>query len=435
MELKRRLNQIIDYDVLDWEIKQKLKPLVDALRTGIKTDLKVGSAEASSIWQNAEAEYAKAAKKFKIPNIRKIRYEVRPERIASDIKSPTVVRELKNALPENVYKQTEREILEQISSSEIKSAKNQVREMSTTLSEDSNKIANEIIEAKRIKHNKPVKPKKPIEPKTWTKPVKPVKPIKPVSTKKVEDLKNKRKNKIENSILEDLATAQEKGIPPKETLELWKTKKGQKIVENSFKDSPNKSDVIEYLNKQSLNDIIETIINKDGVIDFTKVNRFVRNKGERQFLELVGGKDAVTFFNQLEQISKQFEKNLLKSNIIHKTETLKSKGSGKRGKYLISKKSEKNQTFLDISEKKLKELGINNPFKLKYLLYTLGAGLYAPKLAATAFGTTVLIKLLNKPNVRKAFKEVSTKEGISNSKMGALINLILESSKEEDDEY
>lgn len=395
MELKRRLSEIVDYDVLDWTIKKKLTPLIKSLKNEINDTLRLNNREAFLNWNSAEKTYAQSADRLKTQNIRKIRGETRPERIANDIKSPSVLKELKEALPSDIYAQTEREVLEQINAASYDKAKSIQREMSKSLSKEANAAAEKLVESKRA------------------------------------TTQRNRAKVAQDSVLDELASSYEKGIRPKNTLDLWKTDRGQTIVRDALKGSPNKNEIIEYLNKQSVKDVIKTLLDKEGSIDYTKVNKVVRDRGSRQMMERVGGKEAVMFLGQLEQLAKQMESNLRRKATIFETKTPTTKGAGDRGKELIRKRARKNAPIEALIDDYAKKFGISSPYKIKYLLAGLGVGA-APKIAATAFTARVLYKMMNTPRLRKALKDAGSRK-ISPEAMGALINIILSSVDEEDE--
>jgi len=401
LELKRRLSDIITYDLLDYNIKQELIPVVNSLRTFIKDSLGTHNKEAASLWSTAEKEYSKYARRFKNKNIREIRGETQPERIANKVSNPSILEDLKKTLPEETYAQVEREVLEQIQGDALPAAKKKVRNLSNSLSKNANEIA------QRIEKNKTPSPKRS-------------------AVKKIED-----------SIVEDLSLSLEKGERPSKTLDLWRTEKGNKIVNNVLKDSPNKAEIVDYLNKQTLGDITKSVLDKKGVVDFSKVNKLVRDKESKALLKRIGGDDAVQFFSQLEQRAKQLEKNLKSQSTIFEGKRAQKEYKPEYGEQLIEKTYPKKKDPFGLMEGYLKSVGINSPYKLKYLIYGLGAlgtlpvALSAPKTVGGYITAALLFKLIKKPKVMKAFRDASSK-GVSNRTMAQSLKIIDDALQEED---
>jgi len=400
MELKRRLNQIIDYDLLDWGVKDRLKPLVAELRKSIEEGL-APYMEAKAIWRAAENEYASAAKKFKTENIRKIRSQNRPERLAKEINSPTILQNLQDALPENTYKLVEREIIEQALSASPDKSEKIIREIYPSLSIEGKRAAKEVASVKN-----------PLSPRA-------------------------KRNKLHRSIYDDLSNAVEKGEKPKDVLKMWKTERGHKIVNEALKDSPNKDQIVDYLNNQTLNDMIKTVLKPDGKFDYSKINKLVRDKKSKKALQRIAGKDAVEFFTQLERRVKELEKNLrTQENIFRTNEYIYKDGKIKKnissyGGTKIARRRVKNAPFETIFDNVMKDLGVSSPLKLKYLLYAAGFG-FAPKIVGAIGLTKLLVKVARKKPIMKAFKDATSKN-IPPEKSARAIKTLVDLLNEEED--
>ncbi len=149
------------------------------------------------------------------------------------------------------------------------------------------------------------------------------------------------------------------GQRPQNALDLWKTKKGQMFIKDSLKGNPNEESVLNYLEKQSFFDFAKSILTPEGQVNFKNFKLLIKDPATRTNLELVGGKDAVKFFDNLEMFSNKLDKNLDLRKVLPIDEIPQSKlPKTERGKYLLKKSAER------INEPtKLQKIGQENVYK------------------------------------------------------------------------
>lgn len=298
MELAKRLNEVVNYDVLESTIKDRIKPLINTLKKEIRMSLKPNS-EALKAFEEAEQEFAKTSKLFGRENIRNIREIESPEKIEKILNYPSALEDLSKVMSPEEYKIVERNILQKVKELPHEKASKFVNGLRKVLTEDARKIAQDIVESKL-----------------------------PLGS-------TAQKNRIMNATFDDLASSIESGTRPEKALKLWQTPEGQNIIKQGLKNNPNSKEILSYLEKQSMFDFAKSII-KDGEIDFKKFNKLIKDKAVLENIRLVGGEDAVKFFTNLENYSKRLEKNLnLFEKVINAGQNTIKKSP--RGKYILEK--------------------------------------------------------------------------------------------------
>lgn len=272
IELARRLNEMIDYEAIEPTVKDALKSVVRAAKRDIREGL-AANPDALAAFELAEEAHARTASRFSKDSIRKVRGQGASEKIGKMIESPSMLGDLREVLSPEQMMQVEREILEKLNNQTFEKAQKQLREVEKHLSKENQKLAREIVEAKN--------------------------PHNPAAKKKL----------TQDAIITDMSNAFTNGTRPSKTLELWKTTKGQKLVKESFHNSPNWPEVKNYLEKQSFNDMVASVT-KDGKIDLKKLNTFMRDPAVVNTIRAQGGEEAVTFFKSIDSQVKQLEQNL-----------------------------------------------------------------------------------------------------------------------------
>lgn len=272
-ELYLRLGEMVDYQALEPSVKDFIK----GVRSSLKSEIKVGLAknpDARAAFDLAEEEYKRLAPNFQRESVQKIRGMEAGERVANVANTPTALGDLKAVLGPEQYAQVERELLENLNSKTYEAAQKQLREIEKHLTPNSKQLARDIVESKN--------------------------PFNPSARQKL----------TKQGILKDMSTALSEGSRPSKTLELWKTKKGQNIVKETFKGSPNEKAVLDYLKKQSFNDMVSSVITKKGTLDIKKFNEFMKDPGTVSNIRMLGGEEAVTFFKELEGNLQKFADNV-----------------------------------------------------------------------------------------------------------------------------
>lgn len=402
IELAKRLNEIIDFEAVEPTVKDALRGVVREAKKDIRAGL-ASNPDALTAFELAEAEHARVASKFSKPSIRKIRGEGAGEKISKMAESPSTFADLKETLSPEVVKQVEREFLENLQEKNFESAKKQYREMKKHISNETDAIAKQVLEAKN--------------------------PYNPLARKKA----------IQSSVLEDLSNSFTTGERPSKTLNLWKTSKGQKLIKETFKNSPNWQSVKQYLEKQSFNDMVASVM-KEGQIDVKSLKKFLKDPMSLNNIRSQGGEEAVQFFNKLESNIHSLERNVklldrvpFESNVFKQKqleaelklasqkrttkvgeeslETLRNRAKeskGEKGKKILKESVEKahpTKAKLTNARKWFTEtMGINE----KGIISVFGLmKLGLPNTVATMVGFRVMGRMLTSPRFRKAFKDAS----------------------------
>jgi hypothetical protein len=273
IELGKRLNEIVDYDVLDASVKDRLKPIINALKQDTRQLLSQDE-NALNAFEAAERLYGDTAEKFNRDPIRRIRSSEQPEKIVGDITSPSTLEMLREILQPEQMEGVERQILEEMKDLNYLQARKLFSELKPHLSYEADILGDQI-----------VKSKLPVG-----------------STAKTKAL--------QNNILNDLSDSMASGQRPDKTLNLWKTEKGQKQIKDALKGLKNKDEIYKYLENQNFYDFASQFVEKDGKIDFKKFKEILKDKEFRNNLRQIGGQDAVNFFTEIEGRLKEFERNL-----------------------------------------------------------------------------------------------------------------------------
>lgn len=278
VDLKKRLNKIINYDLLETGAQDFLKEPAALLREDIRKGYGPKKSISREAFEEAETKFGENAERMGKRSIKSARYSEKPETLAKQIRTASGLQDIKDAVSKEQFAQVERELLEHMKNLSESRAQGFYRELRPQLSQDARSIAEQIIESKA--------------------------PIEAPSRKAAQ------RNKIQEMVTNDLSEATLTGERPSKTLNLWKTSEGQQLIKNSLEGNPNKEKVIKYLSEQSTKDMISSVVNEEGKINFKKLNDFLKNKDAVENIRLVGGDDAVTFFKNLEQISNRMKKNL-----------------------------------------------------------------------------------------------------------------------------
>jgi len=319
LELTKRLNKIIDFDLVGSSIKNRLKPLQRTLKKEIESVLQKENPEAFKLLKEADAEFAQSSEKFGRESIIGMRNAQAKEKITQLLKSSTALGDLKKVLSPEAYAQVEREILEKIRDMNFTNAKNTLRNIEHRLSPKAKQIAKDIVERKI--------------PSSKEKPLPTPKPS--------------QRQKLKDAFINDLSKDILQGTRPKNALDLWKTKKGQMFIQDALKGNENKEQVINYLKKQSFFDFAKSILNEEGKIDFKKFNMMLKDPGTRSNIKLVGGEEALNFFDNLEMFSKKLQKNFAIRQNLPVKELPKPKTE--RGESLLKRAAEKAKSKAEIA--------------------------------------------------------------------------------------
>lgn len=299
MELGRRLHKIIDYDIIGASIKNELKPVVAEIKQEIRNGLAKKSPDLASKFSKAESNYGATAQKFGKDEVLKIRGEEAPEKILTNLESPSKLKSIKDIVSQEQFKQIEREILENAKSLNHAKVADLAKQLRGIITEDAHKA------------------------------------LKSLEIDKMPLGKFGRERRLRQGIADDIADSISTGQRPEKTLKLWKTLKGQNLIKQALKETPNQKEILDYLQTQSFYDFSSSIVDNSGKVNFKKLNEFLSDPGFVKNLEAIGGKESVTFFKNLENLSSKLEKNL------RLIENIKVPGKSERGETLLQRSAAK----------------------------------------------------------------------------------------------
>lgn len=275
--LKQRANKLAKYDLKDTGAHDFIKDPLSALREDIRAGYGPKDSEARKAFEAAEKGYGENAERLKRQAAKKARYTEKPESVARLVRTPSGLQDVKQVVSPEQFKKIERSILDHMQKLDEGRARTLYKELRPQLSRDAQGIAEQIIESKI--------------------------PAKAPGKKELQ------RQKIQNAFLDDISQSSITGEKPDKALKLWKTKEGQQLIKEALKDNPNKEEVLKYLTDQSFKDFSESIMNKEGIIDFQKLKSFMNDPSTIENIRMIGGEDAVNFFKQAEQLSQRVERN------------------------------------------------------------------------------------------------------------------------------
>lgn len=148
IELGRRLNQIIDYDIPEKSIRDRLKPVTRSVKKNIRTALGTKSPLAEQMFDRAEKMYGETAEKFGRDSIGKLRQVESTESIVKQIDSPTTLDDLRRILPQKDFNDVERKLIESWAEKSPKQIRENVRQFEPYLSAKGKQAANKLAQAK-----------------------------------------------------------------------------------------------------------------------------------------------------------------------------------------------------------------------------------------------------------------------------------------------
>lgn len=393
IELKKRLNKIINYDLIETGAQDFLKTPAAMLRNDIRSSYGPKDSPARKAFEKAEKEFGEIAEKKGKKSITNMRLTEKPESIAKAIKTPSGLADVKEVVSKQQFAQIERELLEYMKGLNEERAAKFYREMRPSLNADTRNIAEEIIASK-------APPESP--------------------TRRIA-----QRNKIQDMVIDDISRASVTGQRPEKVLDLWKTKEGQQLIKHALENNPNRKEVLKYLTDQSFNDFYSSVVNAEGQINFKKMNELLRDSATAENIRMVAGEEGLDFLKQLEKLTERFNRN--KSFIENRLD----KGSRKdrkdisneldklgrerfkKGKEKRARLSEEERLAEEAKEKshliyKLDDWLSSYGWKAKGLLTAIGAvktGIFPA--AAVAIGWDVFSALAKNKNVRDALKKAA----------------------------
>lgn len=267
IELSRRISSIIDYEVVDKKIKNLLKPMKAILDKEIVKALGGAETEGGAAYIKARETYAKHTNKYGKEAIRKIRSTETPEKLLDMISNPSELDYLKQVLSPEGIQVVERAIVKEIISKPTQTANKLLNFYGNSLSKEAQKVAREGVEL----GNK----------------------LTSLGSGKV----------FINMVLDELQSFSKLGKVPEKTLSAMRVSKGYSLIKRLLNQSENGKKIFKQLQNINLNDIYASV-SKNGEIDFSKIKNVVKDPHVRQLIQDAGGKEALSFFENLESHSK-----------------------------------------------------------------------------------------------------------------------------------
>lgn len=327
MELGRRLNKIIDYDLIGPSIKNKLKPLAKSVKNETKDVLAQMDPKLAEVFELAEKRYGETAQRFGKDSVIKMRGEESAEKLADLIKHPSNLENVRAVVSPAQFQKIERELLEHINGLNHKQAKDFLREIKDHLTEDARGLAESLVKEKA--------------------------PMSPLQ----------KARKVQKNIIDDLSNSVADGTRPEKTLDLWKTVKGQRLIRDALRKSPNRRQITDYLQNQSFYDFTKSFISPEGAINFEKFNELMRDPAVLENVRLIGGDQAVQFFRHLENTSNQLNRNRMlveRMPFSGKTGAEEVKKIGRIKNHILERAKTRVQTRRDIgknNKQRLEQIG------------------------------------------------------------------------------
>jgi hypothetical protein len=275
VDLVQRSNQAVNYGGELREQSHRLSPLISTLR-GEVAEVLSQNPVAAQLYQDANLLHGRNAEIWGTRYMRNVRFAENPEQIIGSTKKASNMRNLKQGIQDpTIQGVAERAVVDQITEGgSPKANRTAVRNLSPELSPNARNSADELINVK--------------DPLTTTG----------------------GRAAVRNDILKDAAQSVNTGKRPEKILELMQTPKGYQIVRESLNGTPQSKELFQSFQRLFLEDIVTSITDKSGVIDFSKARQIFKNPEMRQVVEQIGGPSLIRRFEQLESFANNFERNM-----------------------------------------------------------------------------------------------------------------------------
>jgi len=368
MELGKRTGQLAKYGDYKPSVRDAIKSLNQEIKKAIRESMP--DEDAKKMWEFAEGKFAEKSEIFNNSMISRIKSKnFNAEDVVKLIENPSDIQKIKKAISSEQYKSVERELLSKMNDASYDKSKKLFRELRQHVSEDSKKLAEEIILSK-----------------------------KPISKLTPKD----KSQKLEKWVTDNLV----KPTKSQSLLDSWLDPKMNQKIRKSLENNPNKKEIIDFLNKESAFRASKKIVNSEGVIDFQEFKKFVHNAGNRSILRSQVGEEGLKF---LDSVAGSSDMLLKQKKIMSQLKNMPLKNfkvPSKRGDEIISKFADKisREKYPNITYVKdlMESLG-DFP---KGVLTSTGIYKFGPVKTAIAFGGWKFIeKIAKTPRLRNAFKK------------------------------
>ncbi len=275
VDLVQKANQAVNYSSELREQSHRLIPIVNKLRKETGNVL-AKNPRAANLFHQANTLHASNAETWGTKYMRNVRFTENPESIITSSGKASNMRNLKLAIPDpTIQGVAERLVIEKMTGSGSSSSnRTALNNIAPELSVNARNAGENLINVK--------------DPLTTSGGI----------------------SQVRNEILKDAAQSVNAGKRPEKILQLMETPKGYLIVKDALSGSPQGKDIFQAAERLFIEDIYNSITDKNGMIDFAKANNIFKNKEVSQVTEMIGGKGLVSRFEQLETFANAFEKNL-----------------------------------------------------------------------------------------------------------------------------
>lgn len=275
VDLVQRGNQAVNYGGELRQQSHRLIPIMDTLRQEVGQVLGQRPA-AAQLYQEANLLHGRNAEVWGTRYMRNVRFAENPEQVISGTKKASNMRNLKQGIQDpTIQGIAERAVVGQITEGgSSASNRNAINNLSPELSPVARQASEQLINVK--------------DPLTTTG----------------------GRAAVRNDILKDAAMSVNTGKRPEKILDLMQTPKGYQIVRESMNGSPQSRELFQSFQRLFMEDIVSSVTDKSGVIDFKKARQILQNPETRQVVEQIGGEPLLRRFQQLETFANNFERNV-----------------------------------------------------------------------------------------------------------------------------
>lgn len=268
-------NHAVNYGAEVREQSHRLIPIVNTLRQETGTVLAQKPAAARA-YQEANLLHGRNAEVWGTKNMRNVRFTENPESLIAANKKPSNMRNFKQAVQEPwAQNLLDRMVVENITETGGSDANRlALRNLGDDLSPQARGVANNLIDVKD--------------------------PLTSIGNREL----------LSNQILQEAARAVNTGKRPEKILKLMETSKGYQLVKGSMMGTPKSRELFKSFERLYMEDIVTSISDELGAIDFSKARNIFKNPDTRKVVQQIGGDSLVNRFQQLEKFANNFAKNI-----------------------------------------------------------------------------------------------------------------------------
>lgn len=275
IDLVQNSNQAVNYGGEMRYQSHRLKPVIATLREEVG-DVLSKKQEAAKLFEEANLLHGRNAEVWGTKYMKNVRFSENPENIVGSTTKASNMRNLKQAVPDPMIQGVaERSAVENITAKgSAKSNETAINNLSPELTPQARGASKALVEVK--------------DPLTETG----------------------GRAAVVNDVLKDAAKSVNTNKRPEKILDLMKTPKGYQIAKEALNGTPESRELFKSFERLFLEDIVSSVTDKSGVIDFSKASNILKNPEMRQVVESIGGKPLINQIKQLEKFSQNFEKNM-----------------------------------------------------------------------------------------------------------------------------